>query len=161
PAIAPALARIGVMLPAAPIHHLVLWTLQKAHALNDATHWAIVATSANPGGEPLVIDNGEAKRRLAGIADLIVTHDRDILTRVDDPVVSVVSGRSQFIRRARGYVPEPIRLSRPVPPVLAVGGALKSTITVTRGNEAFISQYIGDLDTAEGVRFFEETIKHL
>lgn len=154
--VAPGLSRIGVMLPATPLHHLIL------HALSGGgVTPAIVATSANPGGEPLVIDNDEALRRLCGIADLIVTHDRDIVARADDSVVAVVVGQPQFIRRARGYVPEPIRLSRPVPSVLAVGGALKSTVTVTRGNEAFVSQHIGDLDTAEGIRFFEETIGHL
>lgn len=96
-----------------------------------------------------------------GIADFIVTHDRDILTRADDSVVRVVAGRRQFIRRARGYVPDSIRLARSVPPILAVGGALKSTVTITRGDEAFVSQHLGDLDTSEGIRSFEETIRHL
>lgn len=160
-AIAPGLCRIGAMLPVAPLHHLVLHALHAAHPPADGGSWAIVATSANPGGEPLLIDNDEAGQRLAGIADLIVTHDRDIVTRADDSVVSVVAGRPRFIRRARGYIPEPIRLARAVPSVLAVGGALKSTATVTRGDEAFVSQHIGDLDNAEAVRFFEETVRHL
>ena len=108
-----------------------------------------------------MIDNGEALSRLSGIADLIVTHDRDIITRADDSVAAIVAGAPQFIRRARGYTPEPVRLPRSVPCVLAVGGALKSTVTVTRGDEAFVSQHIGDLDTVEGVRFFEETVAHL
>ncbi|TQF31186.1 carbamoyltransferase HypF [Bradyrhizobium sp. UNPA324] len=160
PAIAPELSRLGVMLPVAPLHHLIFGALNVAHArVGDS--WAIVTTSANPGGEPLLIDNRQAERRLAGIADLVVTHDRDIVTRADDSVTAVIGGRTQFIRRARGYVPEPVRLARSVPPILAVGGALKSTVTVTRGNEAFVSQHIGDLDTAEGVRFFEETVDHL
>lgn len=161
PAIAPDLSRIGVMLPVAPLHHLVFHVLNSAHKRADGSPWVIVATSANPGGEPPVIDNDEAERRLAGIADLIVTHDRDIATRADDSVVSVLAGRAQFIRRARGYVPEPIRLARAVPPVLAVGGALKASVTITRGDEAFVSQHIGDLDTVEGIRFFEKTIEHL
>jgi len=160
-AIAPGLSRIGVMLPVAPLHHLVLHALCAGHPQADGADWVIVATSANPGGEPLVIDNVEADLRLSDIADLIVTHDRDIVTRADDSVVSVVAGQPQFIRRARGYIPEPIRLARAVPSVLAVGAMLKSTVTVTRGVEAFVSQHIGDLDTAEGVRFFEETIRHL
>jgi hydrogenase maturation protein HypF len=160
PAIAPGLSRVGIMLPLAPLHHLIFRALESAHPRHGDS-WAIVATSANLSGEPLLIDNDEASRRLTGIADLIVTHDRDIVTRADDSVVSVVAGRTQFIRRARGYVPDPIRLARPVPPVLAVGGALKSTVTVTRGSEAFVSQHIGDLDTAEGIRFFEETVGHL
>lgn len=159
-AIAPKLSRIGVMLPVAPIHHLIFEVLNTTHQ-RPGESWAIVATSANPGGEPLLIDNREAELRLAGIADLVVTHDRDIVTRADDSVAMVVAGRTQFIRRARGYVPEPVRLARPVPPILAVGGALKSTVTVMRGNEAFVSQHIGDLDTAEGVRCFEETVSHL
>ncbi len=160
PAIAPGLSRLGVMLPVAPLHHLIFDALDIAHA-RARESWAIVATSANAGGEPLLIDNREAEQRLAGIADLVVTHDRDIVTRADDSVAAVVAGRTQFIRRARGYVPEPVRLARPVPPILAVGGALKSTVTVTRGNEAFVSQHIGDLDSAEGIRFFEETVDHL
>lgn len=159
-AIAPKLSRIGVMLPVAPIHHLIFEVLNTAHPRSGES-WAIVATSANPGGEPLLIDNQEAELRLSGIADLVVTHDRDIVTRADDSVAMVVAGRTQFIRRARGYVPEPVRLARSVPPILAVGGALKSTVTVTRGHEAFVSQHIGDLDTADGVRFFEETVRHL
>ncbi|OKO77065.1 carbamoyltransferase HypF [Bradyrhizobium sp. NAS96.2] len=168
PAIAPGLSRLGVMLPVAPLHHLIFHALGSIGAMRrdggpavESGGPVIVATSANLGGEPLPIDNGQALRRLADIADLIVTHDRDILTRADDSVVSVVAGRRQFIRRARGYVPEPIRLARSVPPLLAVGGALKSTVTVTRGNEAFVSQHIGDLDTAEGIRVFGETVRHL
>ncbi|MGY4399488.1 carbamoyltransferase HypF [Bradyrhizobium sp. USDA 3315] len=161
PAIAPGLSRVGVMLPLAPLHHLIFHELRSTAAWLAGPGPVIVATSANPCGEPLLIDNAQARRRLEGIADLIVTHDREILTRADDSVMSVVAGRPQFIRRARGYVPEPTRLARSVPPVLAVGGALKSTVTITRGNEAFVSQHIGDLDTAEGLRAFEETIRHL
>ncbi|WP_076861894.1 carbamoyltransferase HypF [Bradyrhizobium mercantei] len=160
-AIAPGLSRVGVMLPVIPLHHLIFHALGSIGARPKGHSPVVVTTSANPRGEPLPIDNGEALRRLAGIADLIVTHDRNILTCADDSVVSVVAGRRQFIRRARGYVPEPIRLARSVPPLLAVGGALKSTVTVTRGNEAFVSQHIGDLDTAEGIRVFEETVRHL
>ncbi|KRP93820.1 carbamoyltransferase [Bradyrhizobium yuanmingense] len=160
PAIAPGLSRVGVMLPVTPLHHLIFHALSSPEA-NSWSGTVIVATSANLCGEPLLIDNAQALRRLKAIADLVVTHDRDILTHADDSVVSVVAGRPQFIRRARGYVPEPIRLERPVPPVLAVGATLKSTITITRDNQAFVSQHIGDLNTAEGVRAFEKTIRHL
>ncbi|MBO4227478.1 carbamoyltransferase HypF [Bradyrhizobium neotropicale] len=161
PAVAPGLSRVGVMLPVAPLHHLIFHRLCSTGAWLGREGAVIVSTSANPGGEPLPIDNAEALRRLGDIADLIVSHDRDILTRADDSLLAVVAGQRQFIRRARGYVPEPIRLARSVPPVLAVGGALKSTVAVTRGSEAFVSQHIGDLDTAEGIRFFDETIRHL
>ena len=74
----------------------------------------LVATSANPGGEPLVIDDAEAAARLAGIADLVVTHDRAVVTRCDDSVVRVIDGAPRFLRRARGYTPRAIPLPRPV-----------------------------------------------
>ncbi|MFK4535385.1 hydrogenase maturation protein HypF [Bradyrhizobium ottawaense] len=160
PAIAPGLARVGVMLPVAPLHHLIFHAFRSPEARGEAGP-VIVVTSANLYGEPLLIDNAQALRRLKGVADLVVTHDRDILACADDSVVSVAAGRAQFIRRARGYVPEPIRLARPVPPVLAVGGVLKSTVTITRDDQAFVSQHIGDLNTAESIRAFETTVRHL
>jgi hydrogenase maturation protein HypF len=153
PSVSPGLSRLGVMLAYAPVHHLLFAELGDSFAL--------VATSANPGGEPLVVDNADAECRLAGIADVIVTHDRPILIRADDSVAQVVGGAPALIRRARGYVPEPVGLAEDGPVVLALGAHLKSTVTVTRGREAFVSQHIGDLDTAETVRFWRETIDHL
>ena len=153
PSVSPGLSRLGVMLAYAPVHHLLFAELGDAFVL--------VATSANPGGEPLVVDNADAETRLASIADLIVTHDRPILIRVDDSVAQIIAGVPALIRRARGYVPEPIGLAEDGPAVLALGAHLKSTVTFTRGREAFVSQHIGDLDTAETVRFWRETIDHL
>ncbi|WP_316161524.1 carbamoyltransferase HypF [Bradyrhizobium sp. SZCCHNRI20481] len=159
--VAPGLAKIGVMLPVAPLHHLIFHVLEAGRRAAADGPWALVCTSANPSGEPLLTDNDEARSGLADIADLIVTHDRDIVIRADDSVLAVVAGVPRFVRRARGYVPEPIRLARAGPPVLAVGAHLKATVTVTRGDEAFVSQHLGDLDTAAAIRFFEETIAHL
>ncbi|MGJ4914607.1 carbamoyltransferase HypF [Bradyrhizobium sp. HKCCYLRH2060] len=158
--VAPGLSKIGVMLPLAPLHHLIFHALEARRPAADGP-WAVVCTSANPSGEPLLTDNDEARADLADIADLIVTHDRDIVIRADDSVLAVVAGVPRFVRRARGYVPEPIRLARAMPPVLAVGAQLKATVTVTRGDEAFVSQHLGDLDTGAAIRFFEETIAHL
>jgi hydrogenase maturation protein HypF len=165
PSIAPGLRRIGVVLPYTPLHHLLFHSAAGAPSGDDwreAAHdFTLVATSANPGGEPLVVDDDDARRRLSGVADLIVGHDREIVVRADDSVMAVVDGAPSFLRRARGFVPEPIDLGDDGPSVLAVGGHLKSTVTVTRGREAFLSQHIGDLDDVESVRFFEETIRHL
>ncbi len=163
--VAPGLAHLGVMLPYTPLHHLLF---HAAAGKPDGRAWqdepcdlVLVATSANPGGEPLVIDDDDARRRLGGIADLVVTHDRAIVIRADDSVATVIDGAPALIRRARGYAPRPIRLAREVPPILAVGGHLKATVTVTRGREAFVSQHIGDLDSAESIRYFEQTVAHM
>jgi hydrogenase maturation protein HypF len=121
----------------------------------------LVMTSANPGGEPLVINDAEAATRLAGIADAVVTHGRAVVVRNDDSVTRVVAGAPTFLRRARGYVPDPVRLPVEVPPVVAVGGHLKATVCFTRGREAFVSQHVGDLDDAATRRFFGETLLHL
>ena len=156
--VAPGLRRIGVMLAYAPVHHLLLDALA---ARMPERIPALVATSANPGGEPLCADNDDAERRLSGIADLIVTHDRDIAVRADDSVMQVIDGAPAFLRRARGFVPEPVDLGEDGPSVIALGADLKNTICITRGREAFLSQHVGGLDNAEAIRFQRETIAHL
>ncbi|ALK10299.1 Carbamoyltransferase HypF [Blastochloris viridis] len=165
PSVAPRLGHVGVILPYAPVHHLVFHALAGMPA---GRAWrasplplALVATSANPGGEPLVVDDDDAHRRLGGIADLIVTHDRPIVVRADDSVMAVIDGAPAFVRRARGFVPDPIDLGRDGPCVLGVGAHLKTTVTLTRGREAFVSQHVGDLDRAEAFRFYRETVAHL
>ncbi len=156
-AVAPGLGRVGVMLPASPLHHLLFDALSPARHVRAAPR-ALVMTSANVAGEPLVIDNDVAIRDLARLADMIVTHDRPILHRADDSVVAILDGAPAFIRRARGFVPEPIDLGEDGPAVVAVGAHLKATICVTSGREAFVSQHLGDLDTAGTIRSYEQTL---
>lgn len=150
--VSPRLTFLGAMLPYTPLQHLFF---------HDAPELALVMTSANPGGEPLVIGNDEALARLSGIADAILDHNRDILIRCDDSVVRTTPAGVQFIRRARAYTPRPIRLARTGPSVLALGGWFKNTICVTRGDEAFVSQHVGDLDNAATIAFLEESVRHL
>jgi hydrogenase maturation protein HypF len=100
--------------------------------------------------------------RLGKIADYFLVHDREILQRCDDSIVQVVGGRARLIRRARGYVPEPALLNLPTPNrILACGGELKNTIALSRDEEVFLSQHIGDLDNPLAIQFFEDTISHL
>jgi hydrogenase maturation protein HypF len=146
--VSPRLTFLGAMLPYTPLQHLFF---------HDVPDLVLVMTSANPGGEPLVIDNDEALQRLAGIADAILDHDREILIRCDDSVRTSM----QLIRRARGYTPQAIRLAKSGPSVLALGGWYKNNICVTRGDEAFVAQHVGDLDNAATVGFLEETVAHL
>ncbi|GLR46142.1 carbamoyltransferase HypF [Mesorhizobium amorphae] len=156
--IAPRLRRIGLMLAHAPVHHLLFDALAP---LLQAGPAALIATSANPGGDPLVASNDDAERRLTGIADLIVTHNRDIAVRADDSVMQMIDGAASFLRRARGFVPEPVDLGEDGPCVIATGADLKNTVCVTRGPEAFLSQHIGGLDTTDAIRFQRETVAHL
>jgi len=150
--IAPHNCFLGVFLPYTPLHHL-LFSSGKSDAL--------VMTSANLSEEPIAIDNDEAVRRLQGIADAYLVHNRDILRRCDDSVVRLAAGRKQILRRSRGFVPVPVPLERESPPILAVGGELKNTICIVRGSEAFLSQHIGDLENLESYGFFAEAIEHL
>ncbi|HPP48001.1 MAG TPA: carbamoyltransferase HypF, partial [Accumulibacter sp.] len=162
PGVAPGLAWLAVMLPYTPIHFLLFHEAAKRPAgvgwLERAQDLALVMTSANPGGEPLVVGNSEALLRLYGTADAYLMHDRDIVSRCDDSVARITSDGLQFIRRGRGYTPRAIKLPCSGPSVLAVGAWYKNTVCVTRGDEAFLSQHIGDLDNASVCDFLEETV---
>ena len=180
PGVAPGLAWLGVMLPYTPLHYLLCheWAGRPAGTtwLEAPQSLAWVMTSANPHDEPLVQDNDEAFERLGGIADAFLMHDRDILVRCDDSVVRSIdrpphgAGHEpavqpqpaiQIVRRARGHTPQAIRLDRSYPPTVAVGPMLKNTICVIRGDEAFLSQHIGDLENRATIAAFEHTVSHL
>ncbi|HYZ88759.1 MAG TPA: carbamoyltransferase HypF, partial [Myxococcales bacterium] len=150
PSVAPGLRELGVMLPYSPLHHLLLERLP-----------LLVMTSGNLSEEPIAKDDADAEQRLGEIADALLLHDREIHTRADDSVVRVVGRATQPVRRARGMVPAPVALGFSGPSVLAVGAELKSTVCLTRGTDAFVSQHVGDLENAETFTFFAETIAKL
>ena len=121
----------------------------------------MVLTSGNVSDEPIVYRDGDVAERLGGIADALLTHDRAIQIRTDDSVVRAFRGRERVLRRSRGYVPEPLDLAtRFARPVLACGAELKSTFCLGRGDHAFVSHHIGDLENAETLRSFTEGIAH-
>ena len=165
-ALAPELAWLGVLLPYTPIHWLLF---HQAAGLPTDIAWIdekqslmLVMTSANPCDEPLVFHNVEAIQRLSGIADAFLLHNRDIVVPCDDSVMRMgVAKIPQFIRRARGYTPLCIRLARTTPAVLALGGYLKNTICVTRGNEAYVSQHIGSLNNPASCNMLIDVTAHL
>ena len=174
PAIAPDTAGIGLMLPYTPLHAVLFDELARLTAAAGEPAPVLVMTSANASGEPICLGNREALRRLAHLADAWLLHDRDILVRVDDSVAGVrplpADGEKPaaapfFYRRARGYVPRPVMLPEAwgtdLPCVLGAGGELKATLCLTRGNEAFVSQHVGDLENAPTFGFYEEVARHL
>jgi hydrogenase maturation protein HypF len=144
PSIAPRNPNLGAMLPSSPLHHLLLREL----------NFPVVATSGNLGNEPICIHELEAVRRLGGIADLFLVHDRPIVRQVDDSIARIILDREMMLRRARGYAPLPIHSQRELPPILAVGPHLKNSVALGLGHEIFVSQHIGDLETAEALAAF-------
>jgi hydrogenase maturation protein HypF len=152
PSVAPGIPWLGVFLPYAPLQHLLF---------ADPRVRALVMTSANLSEEPIAIDNDEAQERLKEIADAFLLHNREILQRCDDSVAAQVDGAPQLIRRARGFVPLAVELPVDAPPLLAVGGHLKSVFALARGRHAYQSQHLGDLENLTGLEFFEESLEHL
>jgi hydrogenase maturation protein HypF len=151
PAVAPASPSLGVMLPCSPLHHLLMRDLG----------FPVVATSGNLSDEPICIDEHEALQRLEGIANFFLVHDRPIVRHVDDSVARVICDREMVLRRARGYAPLPIHMKSPLPCILAVGAHMKNSVALSVGNEIFISQHIGDLETSEAFSAFRRTVADL
>ena len=148
PSVAPNLKYLGSMLPYTPLHHLLLRESAKP----------LVMTSGNLSEEPIAKDNDEGLRRLGGIADYFLLHNRDIHARYDDSVF-FMTGTPQSIRRARGYAPFPTPLPFQSKQVLACGAELKNTFCLTKDNNAFLSQHIGDMENEETLEHFENTIE--
>lgn len=152
PSAAPRNRFLGGFLPYTPLHRLLF---------EGGPCDALVMTSGNQSDEPIVMGNDEATEQLRGIADFFLLHNRDIYMRCDDSVTRVILKKPRPVRRARGYVPVPVFLASPGPSVLGVGAELKSTVCLTRRNEAFLSHHIGDLENLETLRSFQHAIEHL
>ncbi|HEX2358825.1 MAG TPA: carbamoyltransferase HypF [Solirubrobacterales bacterium] len=151
PSVAPGKPDLGVMLPYAPLHHLLA---------RDAAI-PLVLTSGNVSDEPIAYRDADALERLAGIADLFLLHDREIETRTDDSVVRSTEGGPIMLRRSRGYVPDALTLPVDAPPLLACGAELKNTVCVAKGRRAWVGQHIGDLENFETLRSFVDSASHL
>jgi hydrogenase maturation protein HypF len=149
--VAPRNPRLGVMLPASPLHHLLLRRLD----------FPLVATSGNLTDEPICTDEHEACERLRGIADGLLVHDRPIARHLDDSVGMVAAGAFRVTRRARGFAPLPVLLRAPVPPILAVGAHLKNAVALSIGRRVLLGPHIGDLDTPEALAAFERACQDM
>jgi hydrogenase maturation protein HypF len=149
--VAPGNRSLGVMLPYTPLHHLLLAAVGRP----------IVLTSGNVSDEPIAYRDDDALERLGGIADWFLVHDRPIHVRADDSVVRSFRGRELPLRRSRGFAPQPLGLPWPFPRhVLACGAELKHTFCLAKGDRAFVSHHVGDLEDYETYRSFTEGVEH-
>jgi hydrogenase maturation protein HypF len=152
--ISPGLDTVGVMLPYAPVHHLLFKYTKEP---------ALVMTSANPSGVPMFVTRGKITSNLRGIVDYALVHNRRIHQRADDSVIKPIDDLQHvFIRRARGYVPEPLLFEGPWKSkrILAVGPEEKATAAIHRSNRIYLSQHIGDTDSVESLDFLTDAIEH-
>ncbi|MCB1737411.1 MAG: carbamoyltransferase HypF [Gammaproteobacteria bacterium] len=150
-AIAPSDLNLGFMLPYSPLHHLLMRDLETP----------LVMTSGNPSEQPQCIDNAQAIHELHRIADHFLSHDRDIVNRVDDSVARVIAGKARLLRRARGYAPAPLPLPEGFensPPLIAMGADLKNSFCLIHHHQALLSQHIGDLENLQTASHFEDQI---
>ena len=159
--VSPGLHNIGVMLPYAPLHHLLF---------NETETPAYIMTSANVPGEPMMITNEEILENLDTIADYYLVHNRRILNRCDDSVARFRNNELAFIRRSRGYTPEPYDLKGKYTSlnpefdnlkILALGPELDVTFTILKNSKAYVSQHIGNTNKYRTYEFLQEAIKHM
>jgi hydrogenase maturation protein HypF len=150
--VAPDNADLGIMLPYAPLHHLLF---------DAGAPDVIVMTSANRSSEPIAYQDADARERLHGIADAFLEGEREIARRIDDSVACVGPYGPMLLRYARGYAPGVVASLASPGPVLAVGGDLKNAIALCVGGQVFASQHIGDLDHYPARVAFKQTIGDL
>ena len=152
PGVAPGNSELGLLLPYAPLHHLLFAA---------GAPEALVMTSANRSSEPIAYEDDDARRQLHGIADAFLVGERPIARRVDDSVVRAGAFGPVILRRSRGYAPGAVARLPFARPLLAVGADLKNTVTLVVDGQAFVSQHIGDLDHYAALQSFDQTIRDL
>ncbi len=159
----PGLRQIGLMVPHAPLHELLVrdWTTHvdaRAHGASGA----LVMTSGNRSEEPVAIDAGEARARLADLADAFLMHDRAIVVRCDDSIVADVGAETMLpLRRSRGTSPVPVPLAHAGRAVLAVGGELKAAFCLALDGQAVPGAHLGDMAHAESLDAFSVAVDHV
>jgi hydrogenase maturation protein HypF len=152
PLVAPDNSQLGVMLPYAPLHDLLI-----AHGAPTP----LVLSSGNRSSEPIAYRDEDALAQLSGVADVFLVGERPIARRVDDSVVAVRADRPFVMRRSRGYAPGAVCRLPATEPILALGADLKNTIALVIDGQAFVSQHLGDLNDAETQIALEETVRDM
>ncbi|MEK6794502.1 MAG: carbamoyltransferase HypF [Spirochaetota bacterium] len=150
--VAPRSSAYGIMLPYTPLHRLLF-----AHGIT-----LLIMTSGNKKDEPIETDNYTMMKTFEGDIDACLVHDRPIVTRVDDSIIRPTAAGTVFMRRSRGFVPAPI----PMPTassreILAMGSDVKNVFAFARGQNAFASQYTGDLSSIANFYQMQRNIEHM
>jgi hydrogenase maturation protein HypF len=140
----------GVMLPYTPLHQLLMKPFT-----------ALVMTSGNLSDEPIISDEEELQKLMDNVIDCALVHDRPIEHKCDDSIVRVIDDTPVILRRARGYVPNPIHLVEEGPAIFAVGAELKSTFCLSKKNKAYVSQYMGDLEEYRAIQNYEKEFQDM
>lgn len=156
--VAPGLDELGVMLPYAPLHHLLFADLPDG---SPGAPPLLVMTSGNLSGEPLCFDDADALARLGSIADLFLTHDRAIAVPCEDSVLAWHDGDAVPVRRSRGFAPIPVALGDGDGVVLAAGAEVKNTFALARDGLAFVSAHLGDLGSLESRNAYQRATSQL
>jgi hydrogenase maturation protein HypF len=157
PLVAPGNPMVGVMLAYTPLHHLLIFAPTAAG--RSARLGPLVMTSSNPSGEPICYRDDDLGRRVGGIVDGVLGHDRPIHVPCDDSVVRVVDGGLLPLRRSRGYAPIPLRIPPGGPDALAVGAEMKNAFCVSSGSRAWMGQHIGDMGNLATLEAFERSVR--
>ena len=157
--VAPGCDTLGMMLPYTPLHYVLLQRCAEMQEKKQSV--VLVMTSGNVSDEPIVYRDEDVAQRLGMLADGVLTHNREIQVRCDDLVLRVTKEGPQFLRRSRGYVPEPLVLAWDFPvPLLAAGAHLKNTFCLGKGRQAFVSQHLGDLENLETLLAYRVGVEH-
>jgi len=151
--VSPGLNNVGVMLPYTGLHTLLFKSIREP---------AMVFTSGNAPGEPIITENREALEKMGAYIDFFLLHNRDIAHRCDDSVVRVVDGCQAIVRRSRGYAPAPVPLGHKAKRcILGLGAELNVTASIILEDKAYISQHIGDMERVETLDFLRNAVDHL
>ncbi len=150
PSVSSGLNTVGAMLPHMPVHHMFF-------RLSGTP--AIVLTSGNLSDEPIITCDHHAERDLMPVTGCVVSYNREICNRADDSVVRIIGGNISLIRRSRGYAPQPVDLESSAEGIFAAGAEQKNSFCIGKNNQAFMSQYIGDLKNVATYDYYQETVR--
>ncbi|MEM0448265.1 MAG: carbamoyltransferase HypF [Methanomassiliicoccales archaeon] len=145
--ISPGLSNIGIFLPYTEMQNLLFSYLEED---------ALIMTSANVPGEPMVLRDEDA---LSLGADCYLMHDRAIINRCDDSVLRVYKGHTFFLRRSRGHIPTSLEMPFKGT-ALGMGAQEHLAGALAHEGRLYPTQYIGDGSSYGVLEFMESALSY-